>query len=602
MKINLSDTQFKIVDEYLDVLETKGWEAFYDKISSYKATDVKEIVEWFFCNQDPEHDFVSNIFDMPEIPDYYIAGSKEIQGDITLPNTVTRIGYRAFAGSSIRSIIIPDSVVYIEAEAFKDCKTLRAVRMSKNVQRLYSETFAGCQVLASIDIPESIKSIGRDCFKDCNSLHGSIYGDHVKVTMADARNMKSQFKKIKTYDQNNDDITENDDSIQNVGENIVNANSIKDTNKDAESADEIINESFNKMNRKVMVEALLSESFGEGCPDWLKKDFIERIHNDPDFPVKLERQTGININSSIFHTYDGGIPTSRNDAVIRRALRGDQEKYPVIPIFLLDDDRVYIRSFYEDDQKPYIDSKGSTIKLGSATKGDLVNSCKGFCWVNIDQQNIDDNYSYIGDIKDWRKENNDIPNDIRYKRFSIRDIAANSDLLKSFKFDKSGYIVPGLDRFEKYIKFTAYNDPMDFLNSVKNKVLAATQIYSQAYDQLSPQIKLQSLRSGSNPLKEFSDAIIETDRAWRDYVDALPDIKTAALDTKDYKMVKDQTERYMSKVKEAVEKLSRISRENGNINLYDIANESFSTKQNRKSLNEGFIEDMPNRFFPTFTI
>ena len=67
---------------------------------------------------------------------------------ITLPDSVTSIGYGAFSRcSSLKSIHIPDSVTSIGYWAFYKCISLE-----------------------SIDIPDNVTSIGYSAFGSCSSL------------------------------------------------------------------------------------------------------------------------------------------------------------------------------------------------------------------------------------------------------------------------------------------------------------------------------------------------------------------------------------------------------------------------------------------------
>lgn len=83
------------------------------------------------------------------------------------------IGLRAFAGTKITSVVIPDGIESINAEAFLDCYTLKKITIPDSVTYIGNSAFQNCDEITSIVIPQSVTSIGYDAFYGCFSL--SIY-------------------------------------------------------------------------------------------------------------------------------------------------------------------------------------------------------------------------------------------------------------------------------------------------------------------------------------------------------------------------------------------------------------------------------------------
>ncbi|MBQ9692906.1 MAG: leucine-rich repeat domain-containing protein, partial [Clostridia bacterium] len=126
---------------------------------------------------------------------------------VTIPNSVTSIGNKAFSGcESLTSVTIPESVTSIGNEAFSFCDSLTSVTIPDSVTSIGGGPFAGCDQLTEIrvsagnthfksvdgilfsadgktliqvpkgkghteyTIPEGVTSIGDSAFSSCSSL------------------------------------------------------------------------------------------------------------------------------------------------------------------------------------------------------------------------------------------------------------------------------------------------------------------------------------------------------------------------------------------------------------------------------------------------
>ena len=90
---------------------------------------------------------------------------------ITIPSSVTSIGTQVFAGcTKLTSIIIPSSLTIIGEKAFMNCTSLTNVTISNGVTSIGDYAFADCTSLANITIPSSVTSIGNWAFHGCTKL------------------------------------------------------------------------------------------------------------------------------------------------------------------------------------------------------------------------------------------------------------------------------------------------------------------------------------------------------------------------------------------------------------------------------------------------
>ena len=110
------------------------------------------------------------------IGDFFMRNNGYIT-NITIPNTVKRIGNNAFQScSGLTSIVIPDSVEEIGDYAFSGCTSLTSVTIGNGVKKIGYGTFMGCSSLTTVNIPSSVEEIGLYAFNGCTSLpHDDIW-------------------------------------------------------------------------------------------------------------------------------------------------------------------------------------------------------------------------------------------------------------------------------------------------------------------------------------------------------------------------------------------------------------------------------------------
>ncbi len=85
--------------------------------------------------------------------------------EINIPNSVTKIGDRAFIRTGFSEIIIPGSVKLVMQEAFSECSRLYKVTFKNGIEEIEKNAFAGCSFLRVVIIPKSIKKIDDKAFE-----------------------------------------------------------------------------------------------------------------------------------------------------------------------------------------------------------------------------------------------------------------------------------------------------------------------------------------------------------------------------------------------------------------------------------------------------
>lgn len=110
----------------------------------------------------------------------YARDGNSYSGDIVIPDNfnyenkiyeVVTIGTQAFLNcSSLNSVSIGNNVKRIEYNAFKNCRELKNIVLSSNLEFIGDDAFQGCSGLQSIEIPNSVTKINSGAFDGCSNL------------------------------------------------------------------------------------------------------------------------------------------------------------------------------------------------------------------------------------------------------------------------------------------------------------------------------------------------------------------------------------------------------------------------------------------------
>ncbi len=101
---------------------------------------------------------------------------------IVIPNTITKIGSKAFYASLyLKKIRIPGSVKEIDGTTFTNSHMLEEVIIENGPGRIGHGAFAACESLHTILIPESVKQIDDGAFSGCTALKAITLPSRIKV-------------------------------------------------------------------------------------------------------------------------------------------------------------------------------------------------------------------------------------------------------------------------------------------------------------------------------------------------------------------------------------------------------------------------------------
>ena len=88
--------------------------------------------------------------------------------------------FDTMSNGTVRNVVVPDTVTIIGAGAFKNCKNLEKIVLSKKLEEISTATFQNCTKLKSIVIPNTVRKIGISAFEGCNSLSSVNLGTELR--------------------------------------------------------------------------------------------------------------------------------------------------------------------------------------------------------------------------------------------------------------------------------------------------------------------------------------------------------------------------------------------------------------------------------------
>lgn len=90
--------------------------------------------------------------------------------DVTFEDGRTELPDTLLRGSGIRQLTVPQTVTKIGYSAFADCTQLTAITLPAGLRELGSEAFKGCTALTGVALPDSLTALGYGVFRDCSAL------------------------------------------------------------------------------------------------------------------------------------------------------------------------------------------------------------------------------------------------------------------------------------------------------------------------------------------------------------------------------------------------------------------------------------------------
>lgn len=109
-----------------------------------------------------------------EIGHHAFYGQKALE-NFEIPQTVAVIGDYAFSYTKIPSVVIPEAVTKLEAQAFAYCGSLTSISLPETLTYIGNSAFAQCTNLVLTTLPHGLKNLLDNVFLKCTSLNSITF-------------------------------------------------------------------------------------------------------------------------------------------------------------------------------------------------------------------------------------------------------------------------------------------------------------------------------------------------------------------------------------------------------------------------------------------
>ena len=168
----ISSYTFALLPQTTSVVLPKSVKTIYDR-AFWKCTGLKtveytgSIADWCGIKFDDPPGF-------DNVEDFRIGG-EPIEGDVVIPEGVTKIGDWGFAlFKKMTSVSLPNSLTSIGKYAFAGCTSLKRINIPDGVKEIRDYTFNGCTSLRYVDLGNGVEKIGYWAFHNCCKGNVSI--------------------------------------------------------------------------------------------------------------------------------------------------------------------------------------------------------------------------------------------------------------------------------------------------------------------------------------------------------------------------------------------------------------------------------------------
>ena len=143
----------------------RGTLTFPDSVEGFKITSVAQYaLRFVVC------DTLRLPGQITSIGTYACSSARIRSGRITWPAKLNTINAVAFASSTLKEVVLPNSILVLGNSVFSSNYSLKRVVLNTAVINFGSTMFNGCESLTEVVIPEGLKRLGQTAFQNCTAL------------------------------------------------------------------------------------------------------------------------------------------------------------------------------------------------------------------------------------------------------------------------------------------------------------------------------------------------------------------------------------------------------------------------------------------------
>lgn len=183
--VDISGVEYEATENVMDIFKaTLRPDVYKIKISAFDSFDDSDVSEWSEEYEYKVSDFYQNGLQVYLCDDGAVELSvKEkayLSGKIFIPDGIMRIAKEAFRNcDKITGVYISESVVEIGSYAFAECSSLKRIKFPDGCNTIPSSCCMEDTALRQVDIPDGVERIGLFAFSGCTDLSEIILPESV---------------------------------------------------------------------------------------------------------------------------------------------------------------------------------------------------------------------------------------------------------------------------------------------------------------------------------------------------------------------------------------------------------------------------------------
>lgn len=156
------DRAHKLIEKYIDLIDTNKFEDFYLTIGSEVDNDESAVTG--YISEILESVQIFPLDHLSYIPKYYAAYRQDLS-TIVIPSHITAIDPGAFKFcSNLKEVILPEGLEVLDYQAFAACIRLEKINFPSTLVKIDREVFFNCASLDNYKLNNGLKEIDRRAF------------------------------------------------------------------------------------------------------------------------------------------------------------------------------------------------------------------------------------------------------------------------------------------------------------------------------------------------------------------------------------------------------------------------------------------------------